>query len=228
MSSLRSKNVVFQWTQEHEDNFRRIKELFTREGGPVRRFPLPPGDPQGGQFVLHIDFSKQAVAAILHQMQRAQPGGDWEEFFIACKGRKLMSYEQNYHSSKGELLALYYGVQKFSHFLMQAPFRVMTDSKTVTHWETMRDPGGTVRRWLDYLQSYSFTVEHRAGKLLTNADSLSRSKHLLDPSPSEASAAANREEKFRLPCGWDRFQGAGADLMDVGGPGREEPAGCSA
>ena len=97
---------------------------------------------------MHIDFSKQAVAAILHQMQRAQPGGVWEEYFIACKGRKLMAYEQNYHSSKGKLLALYYGVQKFSHFLMQAPFRVVTDSKTVTHWETMRDPGGTVRRWL--------------------------------------------------------------------------------
>ena len=30
-------------TQEHEDNFRRLKELFTREGGPVRKFPLPPG-----------------------------------------------------------------------------------------------------------------------------------------------------------------------------------------
>ena len=30
-----------------------------------------------------------------------------------------------------------------------------------------------------FLVGFSFTVEHRAGKLLTNADSLSRSKHLL-------------------------------------------------
>ena len=33
--------------KDHKSEEGRIKELFTREGGPVRRFPLPPGDPQG-------------------------------------------------------------------------------------------------------------------------------------------------------------------------------------
>lgn len=37
-----------------------------------------------------------------------------------------------------------------------------------------KEPEGQVARWLEELQSYNFSVEHRAGARHTNADALSR------------------------------------------------------
>ena len=39
--------------------------------------------------------------------------------------------------------------------------------------------GGTVRRWLDYIQQFDFVVKHRAGKYNTNADIISRALHMV-------------------------------------------------
>jgi len=62
-------------------------------------------------------------------------------------------------------------------------FIVVTDSTTVLHWSTMKDSGGTIRRWLDYIQQFNFTVMHRAGKTNINADLISRATHMDDPPP---------------------------------------------
>ena len=92
-------------------------------------------------FILTIDFSKVAVGAVLSQEQHSK------ERFLGVKGRKCQIYEKNYHSSKGELLALVYSLQKFIHLLKWKKFLVITDSNTVLHWSTIKDPGGTIRRW---------------------------------------------------------------------------------
>ena len=34
----------------------------------------------------------------------------------------------------------------------------------------MKDLGGTIRRWLDFIQEFSFMVNHQAGKNNVNAD----------------------------------------------------------
>ena len=67
----------------------------------------------------------------------------------------------------------------------------------------MKDPGGTVRRWLDYIQQFNFTVQHRAGKYNTNADLISRAKHMDEPSPSCIdSITQGKEELYPLP--WNK------------------------
>ena len=63
----RSKNKQFLWTEKLINKFYRLKELFCQAEGPVRRYPIPPGDPLGRLFVLHIDFSVCAIAGILHR-----------------------------------------------------------------------------------------------------------------------------------------------------------------
>ena len=62
-------------------------------------------------FILTIDFSKIAIGAVLSQEQHGK------EKFLGVKGRKCCVYEANYHSSKGDMLALLYGLQKFDHLL---------------------------------------------------------------------------------------------------------------
>ena len=70
--------------------FNEVKKMFTQ--APCRASP----DFSVGSkpFILTIDFSKQAVAAILSQEQHGA------ERFLGVKGRKCRVYESNYHSSK--------------------------------------------------------------------------------------------------------------------------------
>ena len=94
------------------------------------------------------------------------------------KVRKCIPYESYYHSPKGEMLALVYGLAKFNHILRMGEFIVITDSNTVLHWSTMKDSGGTVLCWLDYIQQFNFMVTHYAGKYNINADLISRATHM--------------------------------------------------
>ena len=87
----------------------------------------------------------------------------------------MRSYERNYHSSKGELLALFFGLGKFSHILKGQEFLVRTDNLTVTYWETASLSSNPIlSRWLDFLAQFSFSVKHISGKFLIPADVLSR------------------------------------------------------
>ena len=49
----------------------------------------------------------------------------------------------------------------------------------------MKDTGGTIQRWLDFIQQFDFTVTHRSGKYNINADLISRATHLSEPPPSD-------------------------------------------
>ena len=106
-------------------------------------------------FCLTIDFSKHAVGAILSHKQKGK------DRFLGVKGRKCRPYECNYHSSKGEMLALVYGLDKFSHFLRLSKFVVITDSNTVLHWGT------------SILERFSFVVQN-----ITARDPHTRLKNL--------------------------------------------------
>ena len=144
-------------------NFNTLKQMFA--AAPCRA--TPDFSPTAKPFILTIDFSKTAIGAVLSQKQNNI------ERFLGVKGRKCRNYESNYHSSKGELLALLYGITKFEPLLMLNQFIVVTDSTTVLHWSTMKDSGGTIRRWLDFIQQFNFKVMHRAGKTNINADLIS-------------------------------------------------------
>ena len=78
------------------NNFNTLKEMFT--AAPCQ---APPDFTLGAKpFVLTIEFSKHTVGAVLSQEQKGK------DCFLGVKGRKFRPYECNYHSSKGELLAL--------------------------------------------------------------------------------------------------------------------------
>ena len=160
LNEVKNKQVLT-WSKSMIENFNTLKQMFV--AAPCR---APPDFAPGAKlFILTIDFSMNTVGAV-----QEQKGA---ERFLGVTGRKCRPYERNYHSSKGEMLALTYGLSKYSHILRLNEFVVITNSNTVLHWSTMKEPGGTVRRWLDYIQQFNFTVQHRAGKYNTNADLIS-------------------------------------------------------
>ena len=50
------------WTTEINSFFQKLKSLFLDQGGPAQHFPIPLGQEGGGEFILHIDWSKCGMA----------------------------------------------------------------------------------------------------------------------------------------------------------------------
>ena len=70
MNTLKTKKVwgPDDWTPNIQDQFDTLKELFCREGGPVRAHPMVPDGGKAGEFVLMTDWSAHAMAGVLHQV----------------------------------------------------------------------------------------------------------------------------------------------------------------
>ena len=117
LNSVKNSRLIV-WTPEMIANFNTLKQMFA--AAPCRA--TPDFSPTTKPFILTIDFSNTAIGAVLSQEQ------DDIEKFLGVKGRKCRNYESNYHSSKGELLALVYGLTKFESLLRLNQFIVVTDS----------------------------------------------------------------------------------------------------
>ena len=154
------------WTAKHTAAFERLKAAFLNVK-PQKRLVVNQNTLSYDDLILSIDFSKLAIAAVLGQVQ----GG--VEQFIGAASRKCLEYEQSYHSSKGEFLALVFGIKKFETILRHQHFIVYTDNKLVVNWQTMKDQSHTFQRWFSFLAEFHFTVKFTPGKLNVNADLLS-------------------------------------------------------
>ena len=192
LNEMKNKHRIT-WTEDMTNNFKTLKQMFA--SAPCRA--TPDFSPTAKPFIITIDFSQTAVGAVLPQQQNGV------ERFLGVKGRKCRPYESNYHSSKGELLALCYELQKYDHILRLSQFSVVTDSTTVLHWSTMKDTGGTIRHWLDFIQQFDFTVTHRSGKYNTNPDLISRATHLSEPPPSDVDSITQGKEDI-FPLQWKK------------------------
>ena len=129
---------------------------------------MVPERKRAGKFVLMRYWSANAMAGVLHQVQNG------ELKFISAHGRKCKGYEANYPSSKGELAALNYSIEKFKKWLMLDKFLVLSDNATCVHWQTMEVKGGAVQRWLDTFSCFNFRIKHVQGLCNIPLDALLR------------------------------------------------------
>ena len=183
MNGQRSSKGEIQWTAQMEQCLQDLKSEFRQ--GRIRSYPrFDISDP----FILTTDFSSGAIAAILSQMQEG------EEKFLAAAGRKTTIYERNYASVKGELAAVIFALRRFEHVLRFRHFKLLTDSAALRYIRSLKQSKGIWFRWSMEVESYQFTVEHRAGKLIGHVDGLSRSSHL--PEPEAQEEAEQREFEY--------------------------------
>ena len=86
--------------------------------------------------------------------------------------------------SKGELLALFFGLQKFTHVLRGQEFLVWTDNLSVRYWESAALSSNPIlSRWLDFIADFQFKIVHVKGKFMIPADTL---LHLIRRNDEEA------------------------------------------
>ena len=162
LESLKMEEVP-KWTDELRRKFEELKKAF--ETAPTRGFPDYESE---NPFIIDTDYSSVAQSGILSQVQQGR------ERFLGCVAKKNNKAEANYPSYKGELAAIIFTLRKFEHVLRAKKFVIRTDSGPLQFLKTCKKTTGIFARFHNYLATFNFTVEHRAGKKHVTADALSR------------------------------------------------------
>ena len=77
-------------------------------------------------------------------------------FPVAYASKKLDEAQRNYSTIEREALAVYWGIHKYSEFLMGKHFYLLTDHAPLTYLNSAKFQNARVMRWSLALQSYRF------------------------------------------------------------------------
>ena len=145
------------------------------------------------RFYLKTDFSSKSLGFALCQpaddkqsmdaMNREINGGECE-FDINKKGLRLLPIafgsrrtkgnEVHYHSHPGEAIAAAWAILKNRHFLWGREFTLISDCAALQWLMTYDGANHAVKRLQLEMTGYYFTVVHRPGRMLEDANFLSR------------------------------------------------------
>lgn len=159
---LLQKDSTWKWTENHTIAFNKLKAALCQSA-------LLPHADMSKPFRVTTDASEKAIAYILSQQDDK---GFWKPVLFA--GRSLKTAERRYRVMELELLALVSAIREFRHYLAGNHFDVETDHYSLKYLESLKPQTGKLARWAMELSTYNFTVIHRPGKTLGNADGLSR------------------------------------------------------
>ena len=161
LTKLTAKDIKFHWTVECQNAFDSLKQSLI--SAPVLGYPDP-----ALQYILDTDASLEGVGAVLSQMQAGT------ERVVSYYSRVLASAERNYCVTRRELLAVVKAVAHFRPYLYGREFRIRTDHASLLWLCRRTTPSTQVARWLETLNEFNFSIEHRPGIKHGNADGLSR------------------------------------------------------
>lgn len=123
-----------------------------------------------------------------------------------CFASQLYSkHEANYNVTRKELLAVVTFTKKFRQYLLGRPFRIRTDHAALQWLKRTPEPIGQQARWLEILEEYSYSIEHRPGRQHSNADALSR---IID----RVCASSAENHTGEQPVDWPQLQQQDSDI----------------
>ena len=97
-----------------------------------------------------------------------------EEGRVIAYFSPLSAQERHYCVTRRELLAVVKAIKHFHAYLYGRMFVNRTDHSALRWLLNFRHPEDQIARWIESLQQYNFTIEHRPGARHGNADALSR------------------------------------------------------
>lgn len=153
---LLQKGIEFDWSEECEQAFKRIKAAIVSDNILCHFDPELP-------LVLSCDASNVGIGAVLSH----RVNGELKP--IAFASRTLSKAESNYSTIHKEGLAIIFGVKKFYQFLIGTRFTLQTDHKPLLAIFKPSNgipmmAAGRVQRWAEYLKGFEFTIEHVKGE----------------------------------------------------------------
>ncbi len=182
LHKLTRKDSTFEWSEECDKAFNKLKKLLT--SAPVLVYPKF----DGRGFIMATDASYSGLGAVLSQLQ-----DDGTIHPIAYASRSLNQHERNYGISELETLGLVWAVRHFRPYLLGYPCVVYTDHLACLSILNSSKPSGKLARWALIVQEFDLTLKHKPGKSNTDADALSR-----NPVPDVEIAAVCADAEY----GW--------------------------
>ena len=161
LNRLTAKGVDFKWGHEEQESFEKMKMFMSQ--APVLAYPDPKLP-----YIVDTDASLYGVGAVISQVQ----GGD--ERAIAFYSKTLSPAEQNYCTTRRELLSVILAVKHFRPYLYGREFTLRNDHASLQWLYRRKEPSHQVARWLEILSEFQFELKHRPGANHGNADGLSR------------------------------------------------------
>lgn len=158
---LTEESRQFIWDESCGLAFKQLKELLC--SAPILGYPN-----RSGRFIVDTDASNTGIGGVLSQDQNGQ------QVVIAYFSKSLSKPEKNYCVTRRELLAVVKTLQHFSKYLLAREFTLRTDHAALKWLLQFKNPEGQVARWIEQLQEFNFIIEHRSGRVHSNADALSR------------------------------------------------------
>lgn len=125
--SLKGAKLLENWEQEQEGSFVKTKEMVTKnilERGYYCRNHLTK---------ITTDASPVGIAAIITQIDTSKPEHLQTERVIACTSRSLTKTERKYPQTQREALAITWGIDKNSYYLVGTKFVVVTDHEPLKY-----------------------------------------------------------------------------------------------
>ena len=176
---------MFKWTPDCQTAFDNLKKLLTNP--PVLGYPVP-----GQRFILDTDACQFSVGAVHSQVQNGN------DRVIAYMSKSINQHEQRYCTTRKELLAAITGLKTFHSYLYEQEILLRTDNIAVSWLQSLKAPNGQIARWLQQLETYNITTEHRAGKFHVTADALSRKPCTVCQRQTDLNTENQNDETERL------------------------------
>jgi len=158
---LTKRGVHFKSDECHRRAFENLKTCLC--SAPVLTTPTAKG-----KFVLDVDASMYGAGAILHQYQNGVLR------VISYASRQFNTAERAYCTTRQELAAVVFGLKRFRQYLLGRRVLVRSDHAALTYLRRTKKPVAQQARWLDFVEQFDITVQHRSGSAHRAADALSR------------------------------------------------------
>lgn len=168
LTNLLKKESKFYWSEGADEAFNRLKQAMVE--APVIASPDFNQD-----FNIQCDASDVAGAAALGQKH-----GE-EEVIVAYFSHKWTQTEAKWGSTEREAATVLFALRHFRDYIWGRPILVITDAQALIHVRTLKTEGSSrLARWALELNEFDLTVKHRAGKLSSVPDALSRAVETIE------------------------------------------------
>jgi len=164
---LLSKQSKWTWGSKQEQAFEKARNALQRDSLLIHFDPAKP-------MLLACDASPYGLGAVLSHVV-----SEGVERPVAYVSRTLTVAEKKYSQLEKEGLAIVFGVKKFHNYLYGRSFVIESDHQPLAYLFSEKkgvpaQASARIQRWALTLGAYSYSIRHKAGKTLGNADALSR------------------------------------------------------
>ncbi|KAJ3655671.1 hypothetical protein Zmor_014792 [Zophobas morio] len=166
LRNLLKNNVIFSWTELHQNIYDQIKNMLTVA-------PVLTNFDDKKEITIHTDASKSGLGCCL--LQEGRP--------VSFASRSMTTVEQNYAQIEKEFLAMAFAVKKFHNYIYGKQVTICTDHKplvSIMNKKIADIISPRLQRIKLKLVRYDIKCEYMPGKFLHVADLLSRN-YLNDP-----------------------------------------------